>query len=68
METFNIYSAKILQGLPKQTANVAGVYCMGWKMMQATIDMMVMKFIWRLLLLPMTNIYKIILLTKLYEA
>ena len=35
MESFQIESAKLLQGLPKQTANAGGMTTIGWNSVQA---------------------------------
>ena len=67
LEAFNSDSAKIIQGLPRQTANSAGVFSMGWTTMSACIDMIMLKFLWRVLLLSMDNVYKLVMLSRLYE-
>jgi hypothetical protein len=59
--------AKIAQGLPAQTANVAVLATLGWRSMATHIDLLKLLFMWRLLLLPMKNPYKMITLVRLWS-
>ena len=60
-------AAKHCQGLPRNTANFGALGVIGWKSIQAHIDIIRLNFLWRLLLLPMTCIYKIVLLKRLFN-
>ena len=57
--------AKLIQGQSKQTANVVPTASLGWRSIECHIDIMKMMFLWRLLLLPMGNIYKQLTLIRL---
>ena len=50
--------AKMAQGQPKQTANVTPTATLGWRSFECHLDLTKMLFLWRILLLPMQNIYK----------
>ncbi len=67
MDTFHTASAKTIQNLPTQCATPAGVTTMGWKSMSAVIDIQRLSFMWRILLLPITNLYKSLLIYLLYR-
>ena len=54
------------QGLPQNTSNIASIGTIGWSTIQAKVDMRLM-FLWRLLLLPMSCIYKVIIVQKALE-
>ena len=64
--------AKMAQGQSKQTANVAPTATLGWRSFECHLDLAKMLFLWRILLLPMHNIYKQISMLRLcyhmYEA
>jgi hypothetical protein len=57
--------AKLAQALPKQTANAGCLATLGWKSMSTHIDTLRLLFLWRILLLPMHNIYKRLTLMRL---
>jgi hypothetical protein len=57
--------AKLSQGLPQQTANVSCLATLGWRSMASHIDMLRILFLWRLLLLPISNVYKAMTLLRL---
>ena len=50
--------AKLIQGLPRQTINATCIAPIGWISVEAFIDLMKMMFLWRVLSLPVNNIYK----------
>ncbi len=52
----------MIQNFPKQCAYPGGIVSMGWRSMESIIDISSLLFIWRILLLPMSNIYKILLI------
>ena len=58
--------AKMVQGLPPQTANVASLAPLGWRSISSHIDFLKMLFLWRILLLPVDNIYKKVALLRLW--
>ncbi len=68
LEAFHSDNAKLLQGLPKQSANPSGLFTMGWKSIQSLIDVIRLQFLWRVIILPMDNIYKRVMLTRLYQV
>ena len=57
--------AKMVQGIPKQTANVTPTATLGWRSLECHLDLLRMMFLWRVLLLPMNNIYKQMTLIRL---
>ena len=67
LEQFHAGSAKLFQGLPKHTSNVASIGTIGWSTIQAKVDIMRLMFLWRLLLLPMSCIYKVVIVQKALE-
>ena len=67
LETFQCKCAKVMQALPIQTANVGSITTLGFKTIEATIELMRLLFLWRTLLLPISSIYKIILLRRLLQ-
>ncbi len=67
METFQGKCAKVIQALPIQTSNVGSITTVGFKTIEATIEIMRLMFLWRMLLLPISCIYKIVLLRRLMQ-
>jgi hypothetical protein len=65
LEQAHGYMAKLAQAMPKQTANVTCLATIGWRCMATHIDIVRLLFLWRILLLPMDNIYKRIVLLRL---
>ena len=65
LEEFHIHAAKNVQNLPDAAANPACLATLGWSPISSLIDMMRLMFLWRMLLLPMNNIYKVLLIKKL---
>ena len=68
LESFHRDNAKMLQGLPKQSANPSGLVTMGWNSIQSITEVVRLQFLWRVLMLPMNNIYKIAMLRRLYQV
>ena len=68
MESFQFECAKLIQGIPKNSANVGGIVTLGWSTAQAKINTKVLQFLWRILLLPHSDIYKVVLINRFYEA
>ena len=67
MEQAHGEMAKMTQGLPSQTANVSCLATLGWKSLSTYIDILRLLFLWRLLLLPMSCIYKQVVIMRLYH-
>ena len=65
METFHAKNCKMFQGLPNQTANTASLQTMGWHTVESHIEILRLLFFWRVLLMPMSNMYKLILIRRL---
>ena len=57
--------AKMVQGQSKQTANVVPLATLGWCSMNSHLDLLKLMFLWRLMLLPMSNIYKQVTMIRL---
>ena len=58
LEDFHIQAAKGFQGLPDHAINCGSLATIGWLSISCIIDRMKLLFLWRLLMLPMDNIYK----------
>ena len=67
METFHCQSAKLIQGLPTQSSNSGSIFTIGWHSIEATVDIMRLMFLWRVLSMSMSNIYKVIMLRRIFE-
>ena len=67
MEQAHGEMAKMAQGLPSQAANVSCLATLGWKCLSTYIDTLRLLFLWRLLLLPVSCIYKQVLILRLYH-
>ena len=67
MEQFHSSSSKMFQGLLVQCASVGSVGNIGWLSIEAIIDMMRLLFLWRMLSLPMTCLYKVILVKRITQ-
>jgi hypothetical protein len=59
--------AKLIQGVPKQTANVTCLSTLGWRSIESHIDILKLLFLWRILLLSVGNIYKQVTLLRLCD-
>ena len=67
LESTHSSAAKQIQGLPPRTANIGSITALGWSPIQMRIDAMRMLFLWKILLLPCNNIYKKVLLIRLFN-
>ena len=67
MESFHSNSAKMFQGLPIQSAGPDGIGNLGWQSVQSLIDLMRMLFMWKILSLRTTCIYKEFMLKRIIE-
>ena len=67
VEVFHSSVAKHVQGLPKQTANTGALGSIGWGSIEAQMIVMRLLFMWRLLLLPMSNIYKVVFIRRFMQ-
>jgi len=65
LEEFHCHAAKNLQGLPDVAANPASLASIGWNSITTLIDTMRLMFLWRILLLPMTCLYKVLLIRRI---
>ena len=66
LEQFHGQSAKYFQNLPLQSPNVSCLATIGWKSMESHINILMLTFLWRLLLLPMNCVYKRVVLIRLW--
>ncbi len=64
MEKYQSHVAKAIQGLPESCANIGANKTMGWISIKGQIDILKLIFLWRLILLPMSSIYKKILVYR----
>ena len=65
LEKFHFDSAKHCQHLTQNTANYGALLTAGWKSLQSHCDYMKLIFIWQIMLLPVTNVYKRILISRI---
>jgi hypothetical protein len=65
LENFNTEMAKLHQGLPRQCSNAGSLATMGGYSIKAHCDIMKLIFLWQLLCLPMSCIYKVICVKRL---
>ena len=63
--TFHCHAAKNLQGLPDQAVNCGSLATIGWPSISCIIDKLRLLFLCRLLALPMTNIYKVLIIRRI---
>ena len=63
--SFHYQAAKITQGLPEHAVNIGSVATIGWQPIESYIDILRLLFMWRILLLPMQNIYKTFLVRRI---
>ena len=66
VETFHLQAAKITQSLPEQAVNIGSICTVGWQPIDLYIDVIRLLFMWRMLLLPMSNIYKSVLVRRMF--
>ena len=64
IQSFHADAAKVFQGLPNQTCNIGAVKNMGWLSITGYIAIMQLLFLWRIVLMPIKCIYKIILIKR----
>lgn len=67
LESFHCKAAKVIQCLPDHTLNVGCISTVGWMPIQSYIDIIRLVFMWKILLLPMSNIYKTVFLKRFYD-
>ncbi len=65
LESFHQKSAKYIQGLPDQANNIGSLVTVGWKPLEFYLDFLRLTFLWRILMLPMVNVYKVVLLRRI---
>ena len=56
--------AKRIQRLPSSTSNPATIEMLGWWPIEAFIDMLKLMFVYRLLVLPASNIYRLVFVLR----
>ena len=66
LESFQVSAAKTFQGLPNNACNLASVGAMGWTSIRSMIDTMKLRFLWQLLLLPTSSLYKLLVLRIIF--
>ena len=64
MESFHASIAKALQGLQENACNIGAIRTLGWTSIQSNIDINRLLFLWRIICLPVTCIYKRLLITR----
>ena len=64
MESFHGEAAKMIQGLPDQASNDGAIGCLGWMPLEAYLDMIRLNYFMHLIMLPIENIYKQILIRR----
>jgi hypothetical protein len=57
-ESFHAKMAKVIQGLPDQASNVGAVASMGWLSISGYVDMLILLYFMRIIMLPTKSIYK----------
>ena len=62
MEKAQRMHAKVIQGLPSNSPSVSVLATMGWLTINSQIAIMKLTFLWRILCLPLDNIYRRVLL------
>ena len=67
LEICHCNASKIFQQLQSQASSIGCSATIGWKSIRSYIDIMCLLFIWKILLLPMSCIYKILLLTRITQ-
>ncbi len=60
LENFHVKAAKIFQCLPDCASNCGSLRTIGWPSLNAYIDMARLLFLWKILILPISNVYKMI--------
>ena len=65
MEVFHNTSAKIFQGLPLQCANPGSLGSIGWLSLESVIDLSRLVFMWKVLAMPISCIYKRIMIRRI---
>ena len=65
-EKFHGHAAKVIQGMPNQTVNAACLAPLGWMSFQGYVDLKMMLFLWRILLLPVSCIYRQVVIARLW--
>ena len=66
LEKFHGHAAKVIQGLPNQTVNAACLAPLGWMSFQGYADFKLMLFVWRILLLPVSCVYRQVIIARLW--
>ena len=67
LEQCHSHNAKVFQGLPQQTANIGGLRTIGWKSILCKLEQNRLMFMWKILMLPTTNLYKRLLVRRIVQ-
>ncbi len=65
MEHFHNTAGKTIQGLPTQTPNPACHATLGWKSIEMYVDIARLMFLWKIMMLPATNLYNRLMIKRL---
>ena len=65
LETFHCSRSKQIQGLPVQCANPGSRLSLGWNSIESQLYVNRLLFFWTILQLPMSCIYKVILIRRI---
>ncbi len=61
LELFHVKAAKTLQHLPDCASNCGSLITIGWPSLMSYVVIAQMLFLWKILLLPMSNLYKTVI-------
>jgi hypothetical protein len=64
VESFQAQVAKSIQRLPDHTCNIGATRTMGWISIRGQVDILRLVFLWRLIILPLSCIYKKLLIYR----
>ncbi len=65
LEKAHIGFGKKIQGLPEHTSEPAALSMIGWLSLECYVEILKVLFLWRILLLPVNNIYRKIVISRL---
>jgi len=65
LESFHAKNAKLFQGLPKNACNAGSLITIGWYPIECHIDILRLCFLWRIMVLPISSLYKLLLIRQL---
>ena len=62
LESFNYKAAKLCQGLQPNVCNPGALATVGWSSIHNVVDSMKIKFLFQIIMLPISSIYKRVLI------